>query len=42
VRGTGPFSYIVRGLRWSPDGSKIAAELGTSEMTTTMAIRAKE
>jgi hypothetical protein len=32
VRGTGPFSYIVRGLRWSPDGSKIAAELGTSEM----------
>jgi len=32
VRGTGPFSYIVRGLRWSPDRSKIAAELGTSEM----------
>jgi len=32
VRGTGPFSYIVRGLRWSPDGTKIAAELGTSEM----------
>jgi hypothetical protein len=32
VRGTGPFSYIVRGLRWSSDGSKIAAELGTSEM----------
>src|SRR6267154_2759628 len=32
VRGAGPFSYIVRGLRWSPDGSKIAAELGTSEM----------
>jgi hypothetical protein len=32
VRGTGPFSYIVRGLRWSPDGSKLAAELGTSEM----------
>jgi hypothetical protein len=32
VRGTAPFSYIVRGLRWSPDGSKIAAELGTSEM----------
>src|SRR5580700_4638611 len=20
VRGTGPFSYTVRGLRWSPDG----------------------
>ena len=32
VRGTGPFSYIVRGLRWSPDGSKLTVELGTSEM----------
>jgi Tol biopolymer transport system component len=32
VRGTGPFSYTVRGLRWSPDGSKLAVELGTSEM----------
>jgi hypothetical protein len=32
VRGSGPFSYTVRGLRWSPDGSKLAAELGTSEM----------
>jgi hypothetical protein len=32
VRGTGPFSYTVRGLRWSPDSSKLAIELGTSEM----------
>jgi len=32
VRGTGPFSYTVRGLRWSPDGNKLAVELGTSEM----------
>jgi hypothetical protein len=32
VRGAGPFSYIVRGLRWSPDGSKLTVELGTSEM----------
>jgi dipeptidyl aminopeptidase/acylaminoacyl peptidase len=32
VRGTGPFSYTVRGLRWSPDGSKLAIDLGTSEM----------
>jgi hypothetical protein len=34
VRGTGPFSYTVRGLRWSPDGSKLAVELGTIEMIT--------
>jgi hypothetical protein len=32
VRGSGPFSYTVRGLRWSPDGSKLTAELATSEM----------
>jgi len=32
VRGTGPFSYLVRGLRWSPDGKKLAVELATSEM----------
>src|SRR5216683_3020106 len=32
VRGTGPFSYTVRGLRWSPDGSKLTVEMGTSEM----------
>ena len=32
VRGTGPFSYTVRGLRWSPDGSKLAIELETTEM----------
>jgi dipeptidyl aminopeptidase/acylaminoacyl peptidase len=32
VLGTGPFSYLVRGLRWSPDGKKLAVELATSEM----------
>src|SRR5712691_10974626 len=32
VHGTGPFSYTVRALRWAPDGNKLAAELGTSEM----------
>jgi hypothetical protein len=32
VRGTGPFSYTLRGLRWSPDGSKLAVELETVEM----------
>jgi hypothetical protein len=32
VRGTGPFSYTVRGLRWSPEGSKLTVEMGTSEM----------
>jgi hypothetical protein len=32
VRGTGPFSYTVRGLRWSPDGGKLAVEMETSEM----------
>ena len=32
VRGTGPFSYTVRGLRWAPDGNKLAVDLGTSEM----------
>jgi hypothetical protein len=32
VRGSGAFSYTVRGLRWSPDGSKLTAELGTSEV----------
>ena len=32
VRGTGPFSYAVRGMRWSADSSKLAVELGTSEM----------
>jgi hypothetical protein len=33
VRGSGPFSYLVRGLRWSPGGKKLAVELATSEMT---------
>jgi dipeptidyl aminopeptidase/acylaminoacyl peptidase len=33
IRGTGPFSYTVRGLRWSPDGGKLAVEMETSEMT---------
>lgn len=32
VRGSGPFSYLVRGLRWSPNGKKLAVELATSEM----------
>jgi hypothetical protein len=32
VRGSGPFSYTVRGLRWSADGGKLTAELGISEM----------
>ncbi|MBZ5641300.1 MAG: hypothetical protein LAO19_00945 [Acidobacteriia bacterium] len=32
VRGTLPFSYTVRGFLWSPDGSKLAVELATSEM----------
>lgn len=32
VRGTGPFSYTVRALRWAPDGNKLAVEVGTSEM----------
>jgi len=30
VRGEGGFSYTVRSLRWSPDGSKLTAELLTS------------
>jgi hypothetical protein len=32
VRGTMPFSYTVRGLSWSADGSKLAVDLATSEM----------
>ncbi len=32
VRGSGPFSYTVRAIRWSPDGTKLAIELATSEM----------
>ena len=32
VRGSGPFSYLVRGLRWSPDGKRLAVELATSQM----------
>src|SRR5882762_10002374 len=32
IRGAGPFSYTVRGLRWSPDGGKVAVEMETSEM----------
>jgi hypothetical protein len=32
VRGSGPFSYTVRALRWSPDSSKLTVELATSEM----------
>jgi dipeptidyl aminopeptidase/acylaminoacyl peptidase len=33
VRGTGPFSYQVRSLRWSPDGQRVAANLLTKSMT---------
>jgi dipeptidyl aminopeptidase/acylaminoacyl peptidase len=32
VRGANPFSYLVRGLRWSPDGTKLTVDLATSEM----------
>jgi dipeptidyl aminopeptidase/acylaminoacyl peptidase len=32
TRGSGPFSYTVRALRWSPDGKRLTAELGTSQM----------
>src|SRR5208282_6332704 len=32
ARGEGGFSYTVRSLRWSPDGSKLTAELLTSAM----------
>ncbi len=32
TRGTRPFSYTVRALRWSTDSSKIAVELATTEM----------
>ena len=32
ARGEGGFSYTVRSLRWSPDGSKLTAELLTSTM----------
>jgi hypothetical protein len=32
VHGSKPFSYTVRGLAWSQDGSKLAVDLATSEM----------
>lgn len=32
ARGEGGFSYTVHALRWSPDGSKLTAELATSAM----------
>jgi len=32
ARGEGGFSYTVRSLRWSPDGTKLTAELATSAM----------
>jgi hypothetical protein len=32
TRGSGPFSYTVRALRWSPDDKRLTAELGTSQM----------
>jgi dipeptidyl aminopeptidase/acylaminoacyl peptidase len=33
VRGTGPFSYQVRSLRWSPDGQRLVANLLTRTIT---------
>lgn len=32
VRGSGPFSYTVRAIRWSPDDTKIVVEIATTEM----------
>jgi hypothetical protein len=32
ARGEGGFSYVVHALRWSPDGSKLTAQLVTSAM----------
>ena len=32
VHGTGPFSYLIRELRWSPDNTKLTVELATSEL----------
>ena len=32
AHGRGPFSYLVRELRWSPDNTKLTVELATSEM----------
>jgi hypothetical protein len=32
ARGAMPFSYAVRGLRWSADSTKLTIELATSEM----------
>ncbi len=31
VRGNVPFSYAVQSLRWSPDGTKLAVEMFTSQ-----------
>lgn len=35
ARGAEAFSYSVSGLRWSPDGARITAELLTSQITPT-------
>jgi hypothetical protein len=32
MHGAMPFSYTVRGMRWSPGGTKLSIELATSEM----------
>jgi hypothetical protein len=32
VRGDVPFSYLITALRWSPDGSRLTAELLTSQV----------
>lgn len=33
VRGTGPFSYQVHALHWSPDGRRVVADLETKSMS---------
>jgi dipeptidyl aminopeptidase/acylaminoacyl peptidase len=33
IQGAAPFSYTVRSLRWSPDGTRLTAELATSVVT---------
>jgi hypothetical protein len=32
VRGDAPFSYLITALRWSPDSSRLTAELNTSQV----------
>jgi dipeptidyl aminopeptidase/acylaminoacyl peptidase len=35
ARGAAAFSYTITGLRWSSDGTKLTAELSTSQLTPT-------